>query len=188
VEEEIWGDKLQPIKNKNNKTVHFIFWNCGGFLVHANQPKNHLIRSVLSTTRADVGAFAKINISWKNLHPRDRLQERIWGWFTSLHSTCSYARAFPTQSPAIAGGTALIATNEVVHRVMESMSNPMEHWCSTKFRGKGNHAIRFISAYRCVKNIHGPLSVWSQQHYLLDLENYQRDPIKKFDEDLICFL
>jgi hypothetical protein len=32
------------------------------------------------------------------------------------------------------------------------------------------------------------LSVWSQQRYLEDLENYQPDPIEKFDEDLICFL
>jgi hypothetical protein len=182
------GDKLLPIKNKHNKIVRFIFWNCGGFPVHADQPKNHLIRSVFATTGADIAAFAETNISWKNLHPRDRLRERIWGWFQSSFSTCSYARAFPTQSPAIAGGTALISTNDVVHHVMESTSDPMGRWCSTKFRGKGNHSIRFISAYRCVKNIHGPLSVWSQQRYLLDLENNHSDPIKKFDDDLIRFL
>jgi hypothetical protein len=64
----------------------------------------------------------------------------------------------------------------------------MGRWCSTKFPGKGNHSIRFISAYRCVKNIHGPLSVWNQQRYLLDLQHTNTDPIEKFDEDLFCFL
>jgi hypothetical protein len=91
--------------------------------------------------------------------------------------------------PAIAGGTALISTNSVINNVLESSSDPIGQWCSTKFQGKGNHSIRFISAYRCaVKNINGPLSVWSQQHYLLNLEHINTDPIEKFDEDLICFL
>jgi hypothetical protein len=168
--------------------VRFIFWNCGGLPTNSDLPKNHLIRSVFVESGADVAALEETNISWKNLHPRDRLRECIWGWFPSSHSTCSYAHAFPTKSPAIAGGTALISINSVVNHVLESSSDPMGRWCSTKFRGKGNHSIRFISAYRCVKNVHGPLSVWSQQRYLLDLQHTNTDPIEKFDEDLFHFL
>jgi hypothetical protein len=187
-EDDGWGDKFVINNSRNKKIVRFTFWNCGGFPVFSDQPKNHLIRSIIDHTKADVSAFAEVNLSWKNLHPKDRIRERTWGWFPSIHTTCSYARTFPTTSAALTGGTAMISTNEVINHVMESTSDDMGRWCSTKFRGKGNKAIRFISAYRCVKNIHGPLSVWNQQRYLLDLSHNNTDPIEKFDADLSAFI
>jgi hypothetical protein len=42
---------------------------------------------------------------------------------------------------------------------------------------KNNIHLHIISAYCCVKNIHGPLSVWNQQRYLLlNLEKTAKQP------------
>jgi hypothetical protein len=54
-----------------------------------------------------------------------------------------------------------------------------------KLQGKDQVSVRFISAYRCVKNIHGPLSVWNQQRFMLDSNNQPDDPLEAFDQDLI---
>jgi hypothetical protein len=68
---------------------------------------------------------------------------------------------------------------------MEGDPSGMGRWSSVKLQGKEQVSVRFISAYRCVKNVHGPLSVWNQQRFLLDSNNRPDDPLEAFDHDLI---
>jgi hypothetical protein len=68
---------------------------------------------------------------------------------------------------------------------MEGDPSGMGRWSSVKLQGKDQVSVRFISAYRCVKNIHGPLSVWNQQRFMLDSNNRPDDPLEAFDQDLI---
>jgi hypothetical protein len=132
--------------------------------------------------------MAEINTSWKMVQPSDRLYERTWGWFPSLHISHAYAAEFPSSSAHQAGGTAIFAIGKAVHYVMEKSSDKWGRWCSTKFRGASEHTFRIISAYRCVRNIHGPLSVWNQLRYLMDLQRISDDPIERFDRDLCQFI
>jgi hypothetical protein len=74
----------------------------------------------------------------------------------------------------------------MVHHVADKCSDPLGRWASTQ--GKKDQAVRVIAAYRCVKNIYGPLSIWNQQRYLLDLQNCSSDPLEKFDQDIQEFL
>jgi hypothetical protein len=186
--EHPWGDSIVLAQQNKNEKIRLLFWNCGGFPPNREHPKNHIIRTVINNAHADIAAFAEVNISWKNVKPHDRLQERTWGWFRDLHTSMSYASNFPTPTPSLVGGTAIFTINDYVHRVDEKTSDSMGRWCSTRLKGKGHTALRIISAYRCVKNIYGPLSVWNQQKYLLDLQNISKDPIDQFDEDLKQFL
>jgi hypothetical protein len=68
---------------------------------------------------------------------------------------------------------------------MEGDPSGMGRWTSVKLQGKDQISVRFISAYRCIKNIHGPMSVWNQQRFILDSNNRTDDPLEAFDQDLI---
>jgi hypothetical protein len=184
-----WGDKMTAVEPDNKNFLRIIFWNCGGFPNDRLNPKNHLIRNTLQETRADIAALAETNISWKMLRPQDRLHERTWGWFPFTHISYSYPVDFPASSANLTGGTAVFTLNNMVHQVADKSSDSLGRWTSTVVRGKRNHLVRVISAYhRCVKNTHGPLSVWNQQRYLLDLQRCELDPLDKFDSDLKVFL
>jgi hypothetical protein len=78
--------------------------------------------------------------------------------------------------------------NEATHQVADKYTDVQGRWAATRLRGKNNIHIRIISAYRCVRNIYGPLSVWNQQRYLLDMQNIPNDPIDEFDRQLINYI
>jgi hypothetical protein len=131
--------------------------------------------------------LAETNLAWHMLLPRQRLRERTWGWFQKLSLSSSYAFKFTAIVPFQVGGTATLAINDCVHRVtsMEYDQTGMGRLSSIQLRGKNQTSIRLITAYRCVKNIHGPLSAWNQQHFILDSNERTEDPIEAFDMDLI---
>jgi hypothetical protein len=139
-------------------------------------------------SQADMAALAEINTSWKMVHPHDRLHERTWGWFSVLHIANAYVFKFPAPSANLAGGTAVFTINNAIHQVAEKAQDLLGCWSSTKLQGRQSTALRVISAYRCVRNLTGPLSVWNQQRYLLDIAHITDDPINKFDRDIIEFL
>jgi hypothetical protein len=183
-----WGDQLQKSSKYKRKILRIIYWNCGGFPNAGDHPKNQVIRQVLTDTQADMAALSEINTSWKMVRPEDRLHERMWGWFSSIHISNSYAYNFPSASANLAGGTAIFTVNDATHQVTEKTQDNMGRWTSTKLKGRASTSIRLIAAYRCVRNLHGPLSVWNQQRYLLDLENNPADPIELFDRQLLSFI
>jgi hypothetical protein len=186
--EKPWGDHLQTKKKYKDKILRIIYWNCGGFPNARDHPKNQLIRQVLQETQADMAALAEINTSWKKVHPHDRLRERTWGWFSAIHISNAYAYKFPAHSPNLTGGTAVFTLNNATHQVNDKTQDEYGRWSSTKLQGCQSSSVRLISAYRCVRNLTGPLSVWNQQRYLLDLERNPTDPIEQFDTDLVTFI
>jgi hypothetical protein len=153
----------------------------------AGDSKDHEICQALLKHKFDMIGLAETNLAWHLLPPRQRLKERTWGWFQQLSISSAYASKFPAISPYQVGGTATMAINDCVHRVvsMECDQAGMGRWSSIQLRGKNNTSIRLIAAYRCVKNINGPLSVWNQQRFILDSINRDEDPIHAFDHDLI---
>jgi hypothetical protein len=185
--ERSWGDKINSKAKLNKSSIRIVFWNCRGFPIDSANPKNQVIRNALIDTQADIAAFAKTNTCWKMAKPHDCLIERTWGWFPSLHISYFYASDFPAATPYLAGGTAILTINDTVHQVADKFNNSLGRWSSTLIRGRQDRSLQAISAYRCVKNIRGPLSVWSQQRYLLDLQKCADDPINKFDKDLQLF-
>jgi hypothetical protein len=116
----------------------------------------------LLDAQADIAALAEINTSWKMLRPHDRLHKRTWGLFSALHISQAYAADFPAPMAHLKGGTAIFTMNESVHQVAAKSGDGMGRWSSTLIQGTQNRAVRIISAYRCVKNTQGPLSVWNQ--------------------------
>jgi hypothetical protein len=115
------------------------------------------------------------------------MRERTWGWFQKFSVLSSYASKFPAIAPFLVGGTATLAINNCVHCVAsrDFDASGMGQWSSVKLRGKNQRCIRLVTAYRCVKNFHGPLSAWNQQRFILDSCNREEDPIEAFDNDII---
>jgi hypothetical protein len=72
-----------------------------------------------------MAALAEINISWKMVHPYDRLHERTWGWFAAMHIANSYASEFPSSAANQAGGTAVLTLNDVTHQVIEKTQDSL---------------------------------------------------------------
>jgi hypothetical protein len=99
----------------------------------------------------------------------------------------SYASKFPAIAPFLVGGTATLAINNCVYRVAsrDFDVSGISRWSSVKLRGKNQRCIWLVTAYRCVKNFHGPLSAWNQQRFILDSCNREEDPIEAFDNDII---
>jgi hypothetical protein len=170
--------------------LRFGFWNCGGFPIHAGDTKDHEICQALLRYKFDLIGLAETYIAWHLLPPNQRIRERTWGWFQKLSVSSSYASKFPAVSPFLVGGTATFALNNSVHRVvsMDSDSSGMGRWSSVRLRGKNQRCVRIVTAYRCVKNFHGPLSAWNQQRFILDSCNREEDPIEAFDNDIIVCL
>jgi hypothetical protein len=131
--------------------------------------------------------LAETNLAWHLLPPNQRLRERTWGWYRKISISSSYAFKFPAVSPLLARGTATLVINDFIHRVASLEGDPsgMDRWSAIHLQGKNQCSVRFISAYRCIKNINGPLSVWNQQRFILDSDNQNEDPLEAFDQDLI---
>jgi hypothetical protein len=181
-EDEPWGDNLKKLTNKKREVLRIIFWNCGGFPNHQEHPKNQVIWSLLVDYQADIAGLAELITCWNNLSPHDQLNKRTWGWFSSLHISLSYASLFPTTSQFLTGGAAVLTMNEATHQVAENYMDSLGRWVLTRLRRTNNIHLCIIAACHCVHNITGPLSVWNQQRYLMDLKNISNDPIEEFDQ------
>jgi hypothetical protein len=131
--------------------------------------------------------LVETNLAWHLLPPSQQLRERTWGWFRKISISSSYAFKFPAASPLLAGGKATLVINDYVHRVASLEGDPsrMGRWSSINLQRKDQCSVRFISAYRCVRNINGPLSVWNQQRFILDTDIQTEDPLEAFNHDLI---
>jgi hypothetical protein len=62
-------------------------------------------------------------------------------------------------------GTALHSINKASHRVADKGIDVMKlgRWCWTQYRGRNNHVVRIIGAYRPNFPM-GPRSVYTQQN------------------------
>jgi hypothetical protein len=163
------------------------FWNCGGFPQFNSNAKNTAIRSWINDNKFDVIGFSECNIHWKLLPPDQRLHERTFGWFETRHIATAYCMEWPETSPYQVGGVSLWSINKGAHHVISSGTDPsqMGRWCWTRYRGRNGRVIRIISAYRCVENEQGSISVWSQQRTVLLSKNLSINPRDAFVNDLV---
>jgi hypothetical protein len=134
-----------------------------------------------------------INLTWLDW------QKQILLGTCFLHANCyvkelgvgfknyQYRRLMPSNSQRLFPFKSAVAINDCVHRVtsMENDQSGMGRWSLIQLSGKNQTSICLITAYRCVKNIHGPLSTWNQQRFILDSQDRTDDPITAFDTELI---
>ena len=182
-----WGDTRAITKED---CLQIGFWNCGGLPLQNNDAKNRMIREWITQYNFDIVGLSECNVHWLNLPADQRLPERTLGWFETLHLSLAYMDKWISSTAYQVGGVLLWSVNKGAHRVMKQGkdSSQMGRWCWTQYRGKNGITLRVISGYRCVENMSGVLSAWSQQTLHLESQKCEVDPRKKFTQDLVCEL
>ena len=182
-----WGDIRRPHRDD---CLRVGFWNCGGIPLKNKDPKNRFIREWIDQHQFDVIGLSECNVHWRKVAADERLPERTLGWFETLHMSSAYMLNWLPSTPFQVGGVQLWSINKGAHRVMQSGndSSTMGRWCWTRYRGKNGTTLRVISAYRCVENVDGPLSAWSQQTLFLESKHITTDPREAFVTDIITQL
>ena len=182
-----WGDG-RPTESED--CLRIGFWNCGGLPLQNNDAKNRMIREWISQHNFDIVGLSECNVHWKNVPADQRLPERTLGWFETLHLSLAYMESWVRSTAYQVGGVLLWSINKGAHRIIKHGIDPsqMGRWCWTQYRGKNGTTLRVISGYRCVENMAGVLSAWSQQTLHLERLNCGVDPRHKFTQDLLSEL
>ena len=143
--------------------------------------------SELKRLRIDIGCLVELNIHWRKVAARHRLEERTLGWFEAVNINSAYYQNY-SSGPSQAGGVSLWAMNKASHRVMEVGRDlrGLGRWTWTRFRGKNEKSLRVIAAYRPNLNETGPNSVWGQQRDYFIRHNRDEDPRVLFTSDLVA--
>jgi hypothetical protein len=192
IDDEDIGNRMWGDSRKNHTEEHFriVFWNCGGFPISNTEGKNRMIREWINEQEVDVMGFSECNIHWPSLPCGQRLQERTFGWFPTIHISVGYLEPWTPSTPTQIGGTSLWSINRGAHRVIKSGQDrhKLGRWCWTTYRGKNGAILRIISGYRCVFNPKGVNSAWSHQHTALLARDIDTDPREQFTDDLVIEL
>jgi hypothetical protein len=167
------------------------FWivagNLGGFPAKATDEKNKGLRLYIEDLDADAIAMSETSRAWHLVSVGDKMPERTFGWYQALHIASSYYKSYEGSQATQYGGTTVWSRNTGTHRVMESGHDKLGigRWTWTRYRGKQDHSLRVISAYRPVLNKSGTTSVWSQQRSFFDARNNDCCPRDIFVGDLV---
>ena len=151
-------------------------------------PKNSMIWQWITMYDFDVVGLSECNVYWPHIPIHQRLPERTLGWFETLRLSIGFLQAWKEIStPYQVGGVMLWSLNKTAHRVIEKGNDfrGLGRWSWTTYRGKQGMRLRINSAYRCVMNQSGNLSVWSQQEEQLLLEGVDTVPREQFIVDLV---
>jgi hypothetical protein len=172
---DLWeNDFGDSIYVKINNTLRIGFQNVGGFPTQPGKLKEDNIRRGIQKWDFDVFGMAEVNLDWRLLQDKERLPTRTQEWWELQNVSWANNRTFPPKQIRQYGGTALFTVDQVAHRVIEKGSDKtlLGRWTWTRFKGKSNHTLRIITAYR-PNPPQGPYSVYAQQNALF--HSIQRD-------------
>ena len=154
------------------------FLNINGWPKDPFDPKNKQLQSRINDHDFNAFAMTEMNRYWPALPMQDRLYERTFKWWQSLHISQAFNKDFKPLSDFHPGGTALFSRNHAASRAMKSGQDPsgLGRWTWTRYRGHKEITLRVVSAYCPVINKSGPMSVYNQHKTYLDNHDDDRDP------------
>jgi len=113
----------------------------------------------------DIFGIAEINLDWRVLNEQERLPHRTKEWWEHQHISWAHNRNLPPRQAREYGGTALFSVNKAALRVIgkgQDQTN-LGRWSWTRYKGKGNHTLRILVAYR-PNPPQGPFTVYAQHN------------------------
>jgi hypothetical protein len=176
----------QKITMKASNTLRIGFQNIGGFTPKSKTLKDEIIRNGINTWEFDIIGLAETNVDWRLVGEEDKLIHRTKEWWESLHLSYSSNSTKPPIKPKQYGGVALFSINKAAHRVVSKGSDPsnLGRWTWTRYRGRNNHTLRIICAYRPNPPSGGPFTVYAQHKIYFNSIEDQRCPRAAFIQDL----
>jgi exonuclease III len=180
--ENRFGDHITP---KPNNTLRIGFQNIGGFPLDKNKHKETIIRCGITHWEFDIFGLAETNTDWRLMDENSKLYFRTKEWWEYLHISFGYNCTSKPITARQFGGTALFSINKSSHRVAAKGHDPTQlgRWAWTLYRGKNNHTLRVISAYR-PNPPNGALTVYAQHTLYFNNKDDKRCPRLAFLQDL----
>jgi hypothetical protein len=173
------------IQKKDNTTLRIGFQNISGLPSKSGKLKDELLRKGISKFEFDIFGLAETNVDWIVPQEEHQLHSRTRFWWDSLSLSTAWNMTIPRSEPHQVGGTAIFSIGHAAHWVLSKGADRsvLGRWCWTRFRGKDNHYLRIISAYR-LNDSKGPLTAYSQHKRFFQQKDDDRCPRKAFLEDL----
>jgi exonuclease III len=177
--EDIIGDKAE-------KVIRIGFNNINGMGAQSNDGKNLDLFWFLKEHNFDVFGMAEVNIHWKNNNIQAK--DIMYGWFRRMHISQNYYKQFPTTSVFQSGGVLQLAMGDITSRISAHGGDTtgQGRWTWQSFDGQGQRNIRVVTAYRPVRNTTNAGSVWHQQQYFADSNNYDGTPHDRWSADMLA--
>jgi hypothetical protein len=170
---------------KQTNTLRIGFQNIGGFSTAPNRMKDDTIRSGISTYEFDIFGLAETNVDWRLSREEEKLYAHTKEWWEHLHLSFSFNTTTAPLKHQQFGGTAIFSINKASHWVIGKGQDESKlgRWCWTRYRGKQDHTLRKITAYR-PNPPGGPFTVYTQHQHHFNTINDGRCPRIAFLQDL----
>lgn len=142
-----FGDSIYV---KQNNTLRIGFQNVGGFPTQKGKIKEDNIRQGVTKWDFDIFGMVEMNLDWQLLNEQEKLLFRTKEWWDQQHVSWSHNRNNPPRQARQYGGCSLFSINQAANRAVDKgfdKSN-LGRWVWTKYKGRGNHSLRVITAYR----------------------------------------
>jgi len=170
---------------KKKNTLRIGFQNVGGFPTQKGKFKEDNIRLGLQKWEFDIFGMAETNLDWRVLPENDKLPNRTKEWWEHQHVSWAHNQTSAPRQAIQYGGTALFSNNKAAHRVIGKGldESNLGRWAWTRYKGKGNHTLRVLVAYR-PNPPQGPYTVYAQQNAYFHSVNRSICPRHAFLTDL----
>jgi len=157
-----FGDSIYV---KQNNTLRIGFQNVGGFPTQKGKIKEENIRQGVTKWDFDIFGMVDMNLDWQLLNEQEKLPFCTKEWWDQQHVSWSHNRNNPPRQARQYGGCSLFSINQAANRAVDKgfdKSN-LGRWVWTKHKGRGNHSLRVITAYR-PNPPQGPFTVYVQHN------------------------
>ena len=181
-----WGDTLSV---KASDDIRIAFRNINSFPIHSKDSRNLEFINDIYEGGFDIFGLTETNVAWNKLDRASLPAERFRGKFEAAHWTYSNHNQDAIDNKAIqqSGGTLMVCTNQLCHRVICSGKDPMGRWSWIMLRGKGEMKLGILTMYRAVRST-GELSAYRQQQRTLNMSNDDSCPRESVFTDIFVLV
>jgi len=175
-----FGESLQPHTRGDGKT-RILHMNINHFPRTQTHPGNEAFRRFIDDTGADITTLVEMNVNWKKVVAKDKLDCRTIDWWDNSRWSYGYNVHADSSSTHLYGGTAVLTISDTTARIWtNNLSDPtgLGRWTGTRYRGKGQRTLSVISAYRPQKDT-GPSTVAGQHATYFSTDAYRKRTQKR---------
>jgi hypothetical protein len=157
-----FGDNIY-VKQKN--TLRIGFQNVGGFPTQRGKLKEDNIRQGVTRWDFDIFGMEETNLDWRVLKEQDKFPFRTKDWWEQQHVSWTHNRTNHPRQARQYGGCSLFSIDKAANRAVDKGYDKtnLGRWVWTRYKGRGNHSLRVITAYR-PDPPQGPFTVYAQQN------------------------
>jgi len=161
-QEDRWGHKWGK---KRPDTLRIVLQNVDGIPAYKKGDlKMDSLHSFTQEAEIDILALTELNSAWDCIDYQARLPARTKGWWEANQWSVTHNKQDTFGDVFQPGGAAILTLNKFAHKTTKPGDDTtgLGRWCWTRLRGKENHFLRIVSAYRPCES-DGHLTTYQQQ-------------------------